>query len=67
MGGACGTYEGEEMHTGFRWGNLKEAYLLEDLGVNGRILLKWILMDGSAWTGFIWLRTGTKWMVLLTR
>jgi hypothetical protein len=34
---------------------------LEDPGVDGRIMLKWIFKkwDGMAWTGFKWLRIGT--------
>jgi hypothetical protein len=32
-----------EVHTGFWWGNLKERDRLGDTGVDGRIILRWIL------------------------
>ena len=34
---------------------------LEDPGVDGRIIMRWIFRkwDMRAWTGSIWLRTGT--------
>ena len=52
MGGACGTYGGEEMYTGFWWGDLRERDQLEDLDVDGRIILKLIFRkwDGDAVT-----------------
>jgi hypothetical protein len=55
MGGECGLYWGEEKCIVFWWGKLKERSLLEDPGVDGSILLKWILnkQDGSVWTEFI--------------
>ena len=50
-----------EVRIGFWWGDLRERNHFEDLGVDGSIVLKWILKkwDGEAWTGLIWLRRGT--------
>jgi hypothetical protein len=50
-----------QMHTGFWWGNLRESDQLEDLGIVGRIILKWMFKKwgGRAWTEFIWLRIRT--------
>ena len=47
-----------EVHTGFLWRNLGERDHLEDPGVDGRIILRWIFRkwDVAAWTGLIWLR-----------
>jgi hypothetical protein len=36
-------WETGEMLTKFKWGNLKEGDHLEELGVDGKIILKWIL------------------------
>jgi hypothetical protein len=51
-----------EVHAGFWWGSLNKGDYLEDLGVDGRIILKWIFKrwNGGAWAGLIWLgiRTG---------
>jgi hypothetical protein len=60
LGGACSTYGGE-VHTGFWWEDLKEGDHLEDLGVDGSIILNWTYKkwDRMARTGLIWLRIGT--------
>jgi hypothetical protein len=53
--------EGEKVHTGFWWGNLRERVHLENASVDGRIILRWILIeqDVGSWIGLIWLRRGT--------
>jgi hypothetical protein len=38
------------VHTGFRWGNLRERDHLEDLGLDGRMILKWdVELGGIDW------------------
>ena len=49
------------MDTEFWWGNLKEIVHLEDPGLDGRIISRWIFrkLDVGVWTGLSWLRIGT--------
>jgi hypothetical protein len=49
-----------ELLIGFSSGDLGEGNQLGNSGVDGMIILKWILKiwDG-AWTGLSWLRIGT--------
>ena len=56
MGGACGTHGRQE-----RAGDLRERDHLEDLSVDGRLILKLFIgkWDGEEWTELIWLRIGT--------
>jgi hypothetical protein len=53
-----------EVHTDLWWGDLRKK-------THGRPRHKWELVkwitkkwDWEAWTGFIWLRTGTGWAVV---
>jgi hypothetical protein len=42
-----------EVHTGFWWGDLRERNHFEDLGVDGRIILKWIFKKWDGGMGWI--------------
>ena len=46
---------------GVWWGDLKERDHLEDVGIDGRLILRWIFKKwgGEAWTGLLCPRTGT--------
>jgi len=44
-----------EVYTGFWWGNLRERAHLEDYGVDGRIILRWIFRK---------LHGGTDWIIV---
>jgi hypothetical protein len=50
-----------EGHTEFWWGDPREGEHLEDLDVDGRIILKWVSKkwDEETWIGLIWLRIRT--------
>jgi len=50
-----------EVHTEFWWRDLKERHHVEDLGIDEKMILKWILKkwDEEAWTGLMWLRIRT--------
>jgi hypothetical protein len=58
MGGACSTHYTEikkKMRTKFLSENLKGTYHADDLGVDGKVILEWILgkYGGKMWTGCI--------------
>jgi hypothetical protein len=56
MGEACCSHgRVEKMHTVFRLLNLIGRDNSEDVGVDGRIILEWILgkQGGKLWTGYI--------------
>jgi len=53
LGGACSTYVGEERRIQALVGNLRERDHLEDPGVYGRIILRWIFRKWNG--GMVWI------------
>ena len=58
IGGTCSTY-GERCVPGFGGDGLRERDSLDNLGVDRRIVLKWILNRFGSWSGLIRFRIGT--------
>jgi hypothetical protein len=57
IGGACSTYRGEKRYIqGFDGENLKERNHLEDIGVDGTRVLKWVLkkLGCEEWLSMGW-------------
>jgi hypothetical protein len=51
--GHVAKYGRKDVHTGFWWGDLSERGHLEDLVLDGRIILKYFKKwEMGAWTGF---------------
>jgi hypothetical protein len=51
------TYGRQRCIQGFGEGDLRERDHFEDLGKDGKLILKWVFKkwDGGAWTALIWL------------
>jgi len=60
-GEACSAYVGERRIQDFGGGNLRERDHLQDQGVDGKIILRWICSkrEVGVWNGSSWLRIGT--------
>jgi hypothetical protein len=50
-----------EVYTELWWGNLRKRDHLQDPGLNGKVILKWVFRRWAVevWTGSIWLSLET--------
>jgi len=60
-GGDVECMEKSKLYTEFWCRKLRERDYLEDAGVEGRIIVKWIfrMLNVGKWAGLIWFRIGT--------
>jgi hypothetical protein len=57
-----------ELGAGFWWGNLREEAHLEDPGISGRIILRWIFRKWDGVGGMNWIylvQVGNSWQAVV--
>jgi len=66
-GEACGMYGRQEVHKEIWWGVLRESDRSEDVGVDGRIILKWTfkMSDWEKWTGLCLAEVRDRWRAVV--
>jgi hypothetical protein len=58
-------WETGEWCTGFWWGDLKKRGHLEEVGIDGRVILKWVFKRRlGSWTRLIQFKIGTGGVLL---
>jgi hypothetical protein len=54
------------VHTGFYWGNLRGGYHLENAGVDGKVILRWISDKWGGGGGADWINLAEdRWWALV--
>jgi hypothetical protein len=56
-----------KMHTGFRWGNVKERDSMENLGVDGRVRVEFVLKIWKSWKWTEFIFPQEKWRALMKK
>jgi hypothetical protein len=65
MSGSCSTQGRGEVHKRILWGEPREGDHFDGLGVDGRIILKWVCKtwDVIPWTGFFFFFCRARWLM----